>query len=195
MAFVGQTFTQKPHEVHLSFILGLNIARKSIALSIHGSLQEKHIVLFQEIQESTSISNFTSINFLYSKFKTSFGQASAHLLQYVQPLFVKSSFGVESSCIKIIFSSQTVLQIPSQLVQFVKKIDSSLKYGGLTTFSCFSFFEKDEARELNSSLLFIIYLTPSLITSIKFDFPFKPSLLNSGAKLFAGASVAVDCGA
>ena len=66
MAFVGQTFTQKPHEVHLSFILGLNIARKSIALSIHGSLQEKHIVLFQEIQESTSISNFTSINFLYS---------------------------------------------------------------------------------------------------------------------------------
>lgn len=72
---------QNPHEVHFSFMLGLNIAKKSIALSIQGSLQEKHIVLFQERQDNTSISNFISINLLYSNFSTSFGQEFAHSSQ------------------------------------------------------------------------------------------------------------------
>lgn len=93
----------------------------------------------------------------------------------------------------IIFSSQTVRHNPSQLVQFDKKTDSSSKYGGLTIFSCFSsFLPKDETRELKSSLLFIDYFTPSFILLIKFDLLFASLLLNSGLKVFFGASVAVD---
>lgn len=44
MAFVGQVLIQYPQEVQLSFILGLNIARNSMASSKQGSLHEKHIV-------------------------------------------------------------------------------------------------------------------------------------------------------
>ena len=41
--------------------------------------------------------NLAFICFLYSNFKTSFGQTFAHSSQYVQPLEVKSSLGVKSS--------------------------------------------------------------------------------------------------
>ena len=116
---------QNPHEVHLSFILGLNIPKKSIASSRHGSLHEKHIVWFQAKHDNISISILAFICFLYSNFKTSFGQTFAHSSQYVQPLEVKSSLGVKSSWIIIIFSSQAVLHKPSQDVQFVKKIESA----------------------------------------------------------------------
>ena len=97
MAFVGQFFIQKPQEIQFWFMLGLNIAKKSIALSKHGSLHEKHIVLFQDKQDKISISIFTLILFLFSTFKTSFGQASAHLSQYVHPEFEKSNLGEKSS--------------------------------------------------------------------------------------------------
>ena len=72
---------QNPHEVHLSFILGLNIAKKSIALSKHGSLHEKHIVWFHDKQDKMSISILAFIYFLFSTFKTSFGQTFAHSSQ------------------------------------------------------------------------------------------------------------------
>ena len=72
---------QKPHEVQLLFILGLNIARKSIASSKQGSLQEKHIVLFHDRQANISISIFALIFFLFSRFKTSLGQTFAHSSQ------------------------------------------------------------------------------------------------------------------
>ena len=81
IALVGHDFMQKPHEVQLLFILGLNIARKSIASSKQGSLQEKHIVLFHDKQDITSISILTLILFLSSSFKTSFGQTFAHSSQ------------------------------------------------------------------------------------------------------------------
>ena len=81
MALVGHVFIQNPHEVQESFILGLNIPKKSIALSKHGSLHEKHIVLFHDKQDNTSISIFTSILFLSSTLKISLGQTSAHLSQ------------------------------------------------------------------------------------------------------------------
>ena len=79
---MGHDFIQKPQEVQLSFILGLNIAKKSIALSKQGSLQEKHIVLFHDKQLNISISIFALIYFLFSILNTSFGQAVAHSLQY-----------------------------------------------------------------------------------------------------------------
>ena len=94
---MGHDFIQKPQEVQLSFILGLNIAKKSIALSRQGSLHEKHIVWFQDKQDNISISILADIYFLYSIFRTFFGQALAHSSQYVQPLIVKSSLGVKSS--------------------------------------------------------------------------------------------------
>ena len=81
MAFVGHDFIQKPHEVQEWFILGLNIAKKSIASSKHGSLHEKHMVLFHDKHDKISISIFAFIFFLFSKFKTSFGQTFAHSSQ------------------------------------------------------------------------------------------------------------------
>ena len=62
-------------------MLGLNIAKKSIASSRHGSLHEKHIVWFHDKQDNTSISILASIFFLYSNYKTSFGQAIAQRSQ------------------------------------------------------------------------------------------------------------------
>lgn len=66
-----------------------------------------------------------SIFFYFSNFKTSFGQTSAHLSQYVQPLFVKSNLGVESSWIIIIFSSQTVPHNPYAIYTVCQKNWSS----------------------------------------------------------------------
>jgi hypothetical protein len=175
---------------------GRNSPKNSIASSKQGSLQEKHIVFCQARHDRTSISILTSISFLFSKAKTPLLQAFAHISQYVQPLREKSRVTVSFSKTLIIFSSQAVMQgFYLHFIQFVKKRFSSLKYGGRIALSCSSFFEKGFARELKSSLLCIIYLTPSSTVSIRFEIEFKPSLLKSGTKLFTGTFALSDCGA
>src|SRR5574344_2914439 len=122
IAFVGQTFTHNPQLVQTLLIVGLKRPTNSIAFTIQGSLQEKHIVFCHDKQDNTSISILASIRFLFSIFRTSFLQDVAYKLQYVQPEFEKSSFGLPSSNIFLIFSSHTVAQsFVSHFTQFVKK--------------------------------------------------------------------------
>lgn len=54
----------KPHAVHKSaLIVGLNIPKNSMALLKHGSLQEKHMVVFQLKHFNISISNMALMFF------------------------------------------------------------------------------------------------------------------------------------
>ena len=117
IAHVGHLPTQNPHPVHFDIsMVGINIALKSIASSKHGSLQEKHITPSQLRQVDWSMITSASMFLLSSTFSTPYSHAKAHSSQKVQPLPVKCRYGVLSSAIFMISSSQTVAHFPSHLL-------------------------------------------------------------------------------
>jgi hypothetical protein len=110
MAIVGQRLKQNPQAVHLSMSMtGLNIPLKSIASSIHGSLQEKQMTPLCATQPSVEIRKVAlscSEVCTFSRLNTFGSHTLAQSSQKVHPLLEKFSLGVPSSCIKIICSSQ-----------------------------------------------------------------------------------------
>ena len=87
-----------------------------MALSKQGSLHEKHITLFHAKHEDTEILIFALILLLASKVRTPNSQALTQSSQKVQPLLSKERYGVLSSAIFIISTSQTVAHLPSHLL-------------------------------------------------------------------------------